>query len=470
MKQFLRELPAIHILKSDEHFLQYCESFNLNDHEMTDLVQVEIDKLRKDLLNGELEETPPNKETLTRLVFERLLKKLEKYEPFYLRRVINGTGTILHTNLGRAKLSDVAIEQVIQTAKNYSNLEFKIEEGKRGSRHDIIEAVIQRMTGAEAAMVVNNNAAAVYLILRALAKDKEVIVSRGQLVEIGGSFRVSSIMEESGAKLVEVGTTNKTHLYDYENSINEETAMILKVHTSNFKTVGFTASVESDELVELSNKHDGIIFYEDLGSGALYDFRQHGIGDEPVVSKVIEMGVDLVSFSGDKLLGGPQAGIIAGKKELIQKLKKHQLARVLRVDKMTLAALEGTLKAYENGTAMKEIPTVRDILASEQEIEARAQAFINHVEQVCTSYTCKLVDEVSQIGGGTMPTEEIATKAVAIVSNAHSVNDIAEKLRLNKPAIVSRTKADHVILDFRTITTEEILMVVEALKKIEASN
>ena len=470
MKQFLRELPAIHILKSDERFLQYCESFNLNDHEMTDLVQLEIDKLRKDLLNGKLEETSPNKETFTRLLFGRLLNKLENYEPFYLRRVINGTGTILHTNLGRAKLSDVAMEQVIQTAKNYSNLEFKIEEGKRGSRHDIIEAVIQRMTGAEAAMVVNNNAAAVYLILRALAKDKEVIVSRGQLVEIGGSFRVSSIMEESGAKLVEVGTTNKTHLYDYENSINVETAMILKVHTSNFKTVGFTASVESDKLVELSKKHDGVIFYEDLGSGALYDFRQHGIGDEPVVSKVIEMGVDLVSFSGDKLLGGPQAGIIAGKKELIQKLKKHQLARVLLVDKMTLAALEGTLKAYENETATKEIPTVRDILASKQEIEARAQAFISHVEKVCTSYTCKLVDEVSQIGGGTMPTEEIATKAVAIVSNVHSLNDIAEKLRLNKPAIVSRTKADHVILDFRTITTEEMPMIVEALIKIEASN
>lgn len=468
MKQFLREIPAIHLLQSDERFHKFCESFNLNEMEMTNLIQLEIDQLRHDLLNESLEiGTSLNKETFTELVFSRLDQKLEKYEPYYLRRVINGTGTILHTNLGRAKLSDKAIDQVVKVAHNYSNLEFQIEAGKRGSRHDIIDEAIQRITGAEAAMVVNNNAAAVYLILRALAKDKEVIVSRGQLVEIGGSFRVSSIMEESGAKLVEVGTTNKTHLFDYDNAINEETAMILKVHTSNFKTVGFTASVETEELVELSQKHEGIIFYEDLGSGALYDFRQHGIGDEPVVSKVLQTGVDIVSFSGDKLLGGPQAGIIAGKKELIQKLKKHQLARVLRVDKMTLAALEGTLKAYETETATKEIPTVRDILATTQEIEMKAQAFVGKIEKSCSSYKCKVVDEVSQIGGGTMPTGEIATKAVAIVSSRYSEKEIAEKLRLNKPAIISRTKADQVLLDFRTITTEEIETIVAAFISIE---
>jgi L-seryl-tRNA(Ser) seleniumtransferase len=468
MKQFLREIPAMHMLKTDQRFGDFCTNYNVNGNEMTDLVQLEIDQLRKELLNGEFKEaTVPNKELFTQLVFQRLNEKLKKYEPFYLRRVINGTGTILHTNLGRAKLSNLAMELVVQTAQNYSNLEYQIEEGKRGSRHDIIDEAIQRITGAEAAMVVNNNAAAVYLILRALAKDKEVIVSRGQLVEIGGSFRVSSIMEESGAKLVEVGTTNKTHLYDYENSINEETAMILKVHTSNFKTVGFTASVDSEQLVALANQHDDVIFYEDLGSGALYDFRQHGIGDEPVVSKVLDMGVDLVSFSGDKLLGGPQAGIIAGKKELIQKLKKHQLARVLRVDKMTLAALEGTLKAYENETATKEIPTVRDILASKKEVEQKAQTFISLLKEHCSSYSCQLVDEVSQIGGGTMPTEEIATKAVAIVSADLSATILADRLRLNKPAIISRTKADQVILDFRTITVEEIELIVAAFKKIE---
>ncbi|MFN7252807.1 MAG: L-seryl-tRNA(Sec) selenium transferase [Anaerobacillus sp.] len=468
MKQFLREIPAIHILKADQRFVDFCKNYNINENEMTDLVQLEIDQLREELLNGEFKvATVPNKELFTVLVFQRLNDKLETYEPFYLRRVINGTGTILHTNLGRAKLSNLAMELVVQTAQNYSNLEYRIEEGNRGSRHDIIDEVIQRITGAEAAMVVNNNAAAVYLILRALAKDKEVIVSRGQLVEIGGSFRVSSIMEESGAKLVEIGTTNKTHLYDYENAINEETAMVLKVHTSNFKTVGFTASVDSEQLVALAKQHGDVIFYEDLGSGALYDFRQHGIGNEPVVSKVLEVGVDLVSFSGDKLLGGPQVGIIAGKKELIQKLKKHQLARVLRVDKMTLAALEGTLKAYENETATKDIPTVRDILASKQEVEQKAEKFINMLNEHCSSYSCQLLDEVSQIGGGTMPTEEIATKAVAIVSAHLSATVLADKLRLNKPAIISRMKADQVILDFRTITAEEIDIIVAALEKIE---
>ncbi len=468
MKQFLRELPAIHILKNDHRFLRYTESFDLSELELTQLLQNEIDKLRQALLLENVQSiTNPTKEVFIELVFNNLVQKLDKYDPYYLRQVINGTGTILHTNLGRAKLSEKAIEHVVQVAQNYSNLEFNIEEGKRGSRHDIIENTLKRITGAEAAMVVNNNAAAVYLILRALACEKEVIVSRGQLVEIGGSFRVSSIMEESGAKLVEVGTTNKTHEYDYDNAITEETAMILKVHTSNFKTVGFTASVETEELVQLTMKHDGVIFYEDLGSGALFDFTQHGVGDEPVVSKVLKMGVDIVSFSGDKLLGGPQAGIIAGKKEIIQKLKKHQLARVLRVDKMTLAALEATLKSYENETAAKDVPTVRDILALKPEIELKAKAFVDEVEKNCLSYSCKLVDEVSQIGGGTMPTEEIPTKAVALVSNKFSANQLSEQLRLYKPAIISRRKDDHVLLDFRTVSNEEMKIIVDALKEIE---
>lgn len=469
MNKYLRQLPAIHILKDEQRFLQYCEKFNLSELELTNLFQKELDELRQSLLLNPLQisEMQPNKETFIELLFTSLSKKLQSYDRFYLRRVINGTGTILHTNLGRARLSEEATKQVVQTAQNYSNLEFNIEAGKRGSRHDIIDDTIKKLTGAEAAMVVNNNAAAVYLILRALAKDKEVIVSRGQLVEIGGSFRISSIMEESGAKLVEIGTTNKTHLYDYENAIGEETAMFLKVHTSNFKTIGFTSEVETEALVDLKKKHEEVIFYEDLGSGALYDFTQHGIGDEPIVSKVLKMGVDLVSFSGDKLLGGPQAGIIAGKKGLIEKLKRHQLARVLRVDKMTLAALEGTLKAYENKTAGKEIPTVRDILASKELIEEKVALFMNKLQELTSNYSAVLIDEVSQIGGGTMPTEEIATKAVAISSSKISASELAEKLRQSKPAIVSRLKDDQVLLDFRTISEEEIDLVASALKVIE---
>lgn len=471
MKHLLRELPAIHILKSDQRFLNLKEQYSsLTDMELTDLIQNELDQLRKSILLENLEEIEDaSKETFINIVFNNLFKNIDRYEPYYLRKVINATGTILHTNLGRAKLSDRAVKQVTEVAQNYSNLEYNIEKGSRGSRHDIIEKVLMKITGAEAAMVVNNNAAAVYLILRALAKDREVIVSRGQLVEIGGSFRVSSIMEESGAKLVEVGTTNKTHLYDYERAINEDTAMILKVHTSNFKTVGFTAEVSSEQLVELKNKHDGIIFYEDLGSGALFDFRQYNVGDEPVVSKVLKAGVDIVSFSGDKLLGGPQAGIIAGKKEFIDKLKKHQLARVLRVDKMTFAALEGTLKAYENGTETMEIPTVRDILASKESVEHKATSFIEKVEKKCTSFSCQLIDEVSQIGGGTMPTEEIETKAVALVSKQHSVSQLSEELRKFKPAIITRTKDNHVIIDFRTISMDEMDVIADALQEIESS-
>ncbi len=470
MKQFLRELPAISFVKNDYRFLQSCENFRLSEQELTKIIQSELDHFRTELLSNTFSQLrTPNKKEFTDLLFMRLQHKLTTYEPFNLRRVINATGTILHTNLGRAKLSEAAISQVVETARNYSNLEYQIETGQRGSRHDIIDDTLQRITGAEAAMVVNNNAAAVYLILRALAKDQEVIVSRGQLVEIGGSFRISAIMEESGARLKEVGTTNKTHLSDYETAISEHTAMILKVHTSNFKTVGFTATVETEQLVKLKENNQYLIFYEDLGSGAFFDFHQHGIEEESVVAKVVKMGVDLVSFSGDKLLGGPQAGIIVGKKALIQKLKKHQLARVLRVDKMTLAALEATLKAYENETAITEIPTVKDMLLSKHEVEKKANVFIEELKRSCSIFTCQLVDETSQIGGGTMPTVEVATKAVGIETEFLSANTLAEKLRFYKPAIITRCKDNQVLLDFRTITTEELLIVVEALITIEQS-
>src|SRR5690606_26084967 len=354
--------PAIHELQKDPRFEDLKIEFRLNDAQLTDFLQRAVGRLRQSLLaeETEVEGLAPD---FTGQLFKSVETRVSMWQADRLSRVINGTGTVLHTNLGRSRLSDAAIAHVAKTAANYSNLEYRLIEGSRGSRHDIIEDLLVEATGAEAAMVVNNNAAAVFLVLSALAKEQEVIVSRGQLVEIGGSFRVSSIMEESGARLVEVGTTNKTHLFDYEQAMNEETAMIMKVHTSNFKMIGFTETVETAELAALAKKHHDVIFYEDLGSGALYDFKKHGIGDEPVVREVIESGADLVSFSGDKLLGGPQAGLIAGKKELIARLKKHQLARVLRVDKMTLAALEETLKQYlGDPEKINELPTVRDII------------------------------------------------------------------------------------------------------------
>lgn len=469
MKQYLRYLPPVHELQKSDVYEQLLQKYNVSSDRLTNICQEELNGIREQLLQDEWQGKEPdlNKEYWTKKIFEKVERAVEQLSQYYLKTVINATGTVLHTNLGRARLGEKQIEHVVKVATNYSNLEYKIEEGKRGSRHDIIESLIQQVTGAEAAMVVNNNAAAVYLILRALAKDKEVIVSRGQLVEIGGSFRISSIMEESGARLVEVGTTNKTHLYDYEKAITEETVMILKVHTSNFKVIGFTESVESEELVELKKKHDNVIFYEDLGSGVLYDFKKHGIGEEPVVKDVIKLGADLVSFSGDKLLGGPQAGIIAGKRELIQKLKKHQLARVLRVDKMTFAALEATLKAYLLGEqAMKEIPTLHDILQTVEEIEARASKFQQQLLGLDRHYKCSLEKDFSQVGGGTMPEEQLPTVVAAVTHTSLSSEELAVKLRLCTPSIVTRQKDGKVYLDFRTVTDDELSIIINAFQSL----
>ena len=372
MRQLLKYLPPIHELQKSERFSLLMNQYGIDHTNMTAILTNVLNDIRQMLLQNRWSGIEPGNELFITEIFNRSEKGIQQQFRYTLKNVINATGTILHTNLGRARLSEQAVEHVAKIASQYSNLEYKLEEGERGSRHSHVEDLIKRITGAEAAMVVNNNAAAVYFILRAFTSNKEVIVSRGQLVEIGGSFRISSIMEESGAKLIEVGTTNKTHLYDYESAINEETRMILKVHTSNFKIHGFTESVETKELVDLANRHEQVIFYEDLGSGVLYDFRQHGIGDEPVVGEVLKMGADLVSFSGDKLLGGPQAGIIAGNKDLIDKLKKHQLARVLRVDKMTLAALEGTLMDYLKGKdELNKVPVIRDLLQSKDELKLR---------------------------------------------------------------------------------------------------
>lgn len=469
MKQYLRFLPPVHELQKSAIYDQLLQKYGISSERLTNICQQQLMEIREQLLQNKWNELEKdiNKEYWTEQIFSKVEQAVEQISNFYLKRVINATGTVLHTNLGRARLGEKQIEHVVKVACNYSNLEYKIAEGKRGSRHDIIEGLIQQVTGAEAAMVVNNNAAAVYLILRALAKNKEVIVSRGQLVEIGGSFRISAIMEESGAKLVEVGTTNKTHLYDFENAITEETAMIMKVHTSNFKVIGFTESVESDDLIELKKQHENIIFYEDLGSGALYDFKKRGVGDEPVVKDVIELGADIVSFSGDKLLGGPQAGIIAGKRELIAKLKKHQLARVLRVDKMTFAALEATLKAYLLGEhALKEIPTLRDILQTEEEIKERASKFQQQLVEANSSFICTIEKDFSQVGGGTMPDEKLPTVVAAVFHEHFSSEELAVRLRLFSPSIITRQKDEKVYLDFRTITDDELPFLIKGFQSI----
>ncbi|TCN25949.1 L-seryl-tRNA(Sec) selenium transferase [Mesobacillus foraminis] len=466
VKDILRQMPPVHEIQRDERFEQLIMEYGVDAGIVTQTIQKVLGGIRQTILNGEWDGPAPGDSSFTRNLFKKASELLEKQQGYTLKRVINGTGTILHTNLGRARLSDRAVQHVVQTAQHYSNLEYNLERGERGSRHTHAEELLKEITGAEAAMVVNNNAAAVFLILKALAEKKEVIVSRGQLVEIGGSFRISSIMEESGAELVEVGTTNKTHKSDYEQNINENTAMILKVHTSNFKIMGFTETVETEELAEIAQRHEGVVFYEDLGSGALYDFQKHGISDEPVISEVLKKGADIVSFSGDKLLGGPQAGLIAGRKDLIEILKKHQLARVLRVDKMTLAAIEGTLADYARGeTGIRNIPSIRDLLATPEYIKRRAEKFIEYLEGSWSPYRVRILEGTSQVGGGTMPDVELPTFLIGLSHPKWNASALARKLRLEaSPAVIVRIQQEEVQIDLRTVKEEEEKLVVEALK------
>ena len=471
VKEWLRSIPAVHELQNHGEFLHLLNESQLDHSQLTKQLKNTLEQIRDSIINNQWQGSIPGTTQFIDELFITLKVNVIKQFSYTLEKVINATGTILHTNLGRARLSENAIRHVVETAHNYSNLEYKLNEGERGSRHSHIEALLKDITGAEAAMVVNNNASAVYLVLRALAKNKEVIVSRGQLVEIGGSFRISSIMEESGATLKEVGTTNKTHLYDYENAVSAETAIVMKVHTSNFKVVGFTKSVEAEELIDLTKRLEGVVFYEDLGSGALYDFRKHGIGDEPVVKEVIEMGADVVTFSGDKLLGGPQAGIIAGKKEVIDRLKKHQLARVVRVDKMTLAALEGTLIDYARSeTAMRNIPTIRDLLVSLNELDERSKAFVTKLLQRTNSFQAKVLQDASQVGGGTMPDVLLPTIVIALKHESLSAEQLARKLRTeSKPAIIGRIQKDEFLLDLRTVTPDDEDILLEALLNVNPS-
>jgi L-seryl-tRNA(Ser) seleniumtransferase len=450
-------LPAVHEVVRE---LSREYEGSSSEKEITRAVQNSISYWRNLILNGTsaLEKNAD----LLKLIKQRAMKELVNPSNL-IRSVINASGVVIHTNLGRSRLSEAAVSRMMETALAYSNLEFNLDEGKRGSRHDLTEHLIKQVTGAEAAMVVNNNAAAVYLILKAFAKNKEVIVSRGELVEIGGSFRISSIMEESGAVLKEVGTTNKTHLSDYEKALNDNTAIIMKVHTSNFKVIGFTKEVTSHELLQLKKENAEIILYEDLGSGALFPFQQYGIGEEPLVSKVIEQGIDIVSFSGDKLLGGPQAGIIAGKKEYIDVLKKHQLARVLRVDKFTIAALNETFHAYVNDEILS-IPTVRDILKSEGFIKERASWIKDEIGEH-PSLTLQIMAEFSQVGGGTMPDVKLPTYCL-VLKHKNGAESVSKQLKEFRIPIIVRIKEDSVFMDLRTITIEEESLLIEAIRSI----
>lgn len=388
-----------------------------------------------------------------------------------LKRVVNATGIVLHTNLGRSLLSDTAAESVGLAARFYTNLEFDVPSNKRGSRHAHVEYLLTRLTGAEAAMAVNNNAGAVVLALSALAKGKEVIVSRGQLVEIGGSFRIPDVMKAGGAKLVEVGTTNKTHIDDFKNAITSKTALLMRVHPSNFRVVGFTSEVTLPEMVKLGQEK-GLPVLDDLGSGVMVDLSPFGIMGEPTVAEAVASGADLVTFSGDKLLGGPQAGIIVGKKEYIDKLKKHPLARALRLDKLCIAGLEETLRIYRDPEkAINAIPTLAMLTIPIEELRQRAELLAAMIGLMGEgNLEVSVEEDISRAGGGALPMLDLPTAVVAVKPTTMSVNALEEGLRQQDMPVLARIKEDRLLFDPRTIQFREDEMILSALAKVVSSS
>ena len=457
MKQLLSKIPSINkILMTDkvkELLEEYPEIF------VKDIVKKEVDNIKNDILQEKLKEVPEMDEIVQKLCLE--VKNKDKLS---LRRIVNATGTILHTNLGRSLLSERVKENLTEIAFNYSNLEFNIDEKKRGSRYSHLIDIIKRLTDAEDVLVVNNNAAAVMLTLNTLTQGKEIVVSRGELVEIGGAFRIPEIIKLSGGVSCEIGTTNKTHLKDYIKAINENTAVLLKVHTSNYKITGFTEAVSNKEVADLAHEN-GLIAINDLGSGQFVDFTPYGLPYEPTVKEVLDSGMDIVTFSGDKLLGGPQAGIIVGKKKYIEAMKKNQLTRALRVDKMTIAALEATLKLYlDEKTALKEIPTLRMISISEEELREKAEKFTEIIKK--SDFISEIIEDRAEVGGGSYPSSYLKSIAVKLTHNKKTSTEIERLLLLEEIPIITRIKENSIILDMRTLREKEFDLVADSLMKI----
>jgi L-seryl-tRNA(Ser) seleniumtransferase len=462
MKELLKQLPSVDELLKENRTREWLHAYPRVL--VLEAIRTAIDRRRTAILQATDKTHQPPALSMLLDDAEAVLQELS--EPS-LQPVINATGVVIHTNLGRSILSERALRRVVEVSRSYSNLEYDLAEGERGKRHVHVESTLKRLTGTEAATAVNNNAAAVLLCLNTIARGKEVIVSRGELVEIGGSFRVPEVMERSGAVLREVGATNKTHLKDYEKAINENTGLLLKVHTSNYKIVGFTKEVSPEELVGLGKKHNIPVMW-DLGSGSFIDLRAYGAGDEPTVRQAVDAGVDVLTFSGDKLLGGPQAGMILGRKKYLDPIRSNPLTRALRLDKMTLAALDATLGEYlDMDKAVREIPTLWMLTQPLSEIERKASILASGLgDSAFAGLTVVVQDDQSQSGGGALPTGNFPTKTVCIRHDQHSANQIESGLRLGKPHIISRIKEGMVVFDPRTLNDEEIGKIVEAVRKI----
>ncbi len=457
-KELLRHLPKVDELLQNERLLSVTKK--LNQEYLVQIIREEIECVRASILA----ETFPANHIDREEIISNIEKRIQKEFDFGLKKVINGSGVVLHTNLGRAPMPAAVKSALDEILYGYCNLEYEIDKGMRGSRHDHLKGLIQKLTGAEDVLVVNNNAAAVMLVLSTMAKGKEVIVSRGELVEIGGSFRIPKVMEHSGAILKEVGSTNKTHLHDYEESIGENTAALMKVHTSNFKIQGFTDSVSIKELRTLADRYD-LPIIDDLGSGVFLDLRKYGIDYEPTVMDSLSAGADIVTFSGDKLMGSAQCGVIVGKSKYIAQMKKNNLLRALRVDKMTITALTATLSMYLDSSSIEKNIPVLQMLSQGIEV-LRAKADRLHQQIISAKPQLAEIVEVtncqSMVGGGSLPTQLMKSFGIRIRPQ-ESTGKFEERMRITAPHIVGRVEEDIYYLDMRTIFDEEIESVAKKI-------
>jgi L-seryl-tRNA(Ser) seleniumtransferase len=463
-RQLLRKIPSVDEILSKPEIADLLKTHPRAV--VVEAIRKGLGRVRSEILNKE--ESSDLEDAL--FSFEHLYplfqREVELQVQPRLRRVINATGVVIHTNLGRSPLHASALEHMMEISKSYSNLEYDLDMGERGSRYTHVEGILCRLSGAESAMVVNNNAGAVLLALNTMAEGREVIVSRGELVEIGGAFRIPEVMKRSGALLKEVGTTNRTYISDYQKAISPQTALLLKVHTSNFRVMGFTSDTSLQDLVQLGSQYQ-LPVMNDLGSGCFVDLTQYGLEKEPTVQEAIKTGVDLVTFSGDKLLGGPQSGIILGKKKLLDQIKINPLTRALRIDKLTLAALESTLLLYlDEERAMEEIPTLQMLKVNLGILNKRGKRLLKILpERIKKKVELSLREDISQVGGGALPLQELQTIVLALKPIDFSVNRLEESLRKGEPPIITRISKDELILDMRTVFDKEIPLLAAGLEK-----
>ncbi|HWT00828.1 MAG TPA: L-seryl-tRNA(Sec) selenium transferase [Pyrinomonadaceae bacterium] len=465
----LRALPSVDALLRTEPARSLREA--VGARQLTRLARAVTEELRESLLAGASVEDAGNgassREALLAEAARRLERAARRETARGLRRVINATGVVLHTNLGRAPLSESARRAVYDEAARYCALEYDVETGARGRRGGRAEQLLAELTGAEAALVVNNCAAAALLVLTVLAQGGETIVSRGELVEIGGDFRVPDVMAQSGTRMVEVGTTNRTRLADYRRALTEETRLVMRVHPSNYRIVGFTSVPTLFELAALA-REAGLPLYEDAGSGALIDLSPHGLAGEPVISDSVRGGAEVVSFSGDKLLGAAQAGLVVGRRDIIERLRKHPLYRALRADKLALAALEATLEAYGRGVAVNEIPALRMLALSSDEIRKRARSLVSKLRKHGGALRAEIVEGESAVGGGSAPTTHPPTALLALNHETLRAEALDEALRLSCPPVIARIADGRVLLDLRTVAEDEEHELLAALKTLPA--